>query len=350
MEVFKNTVESVGYGYDIASPAVKTPVASRYPDGGSTYLSYASYLSARCDLLDHLSLQGGLRYTVVDLHSEFADKSFYDFPYDEINITNGAVSSSLGLNYADDKKWKASLLFSSGFRAPNIDDVGKVFDSEPGNVVVPNENLKPEFSYNFELAIARTFSDKVKLEAVGYYSVLRQAMVRRDYWYNGESTLWYDGTESNVQSLVNVGEAKIYGYSLKASVKLNQNFSLVTTLSNNDGEDTSENVPLRHTTPMFGMTSVLYELEKVKVELFAKYNGSRHISDFAPSELNKAYLYTEDGSPSWITINFRSAFELNDKLSINAALENIFDRHYRPYSSGISAPGRNVILSLRAKI
>ena len=34
--------------------------------------------------------------------------------------------------------------FSTAFRAPNIDDIGKVFDSEPGNVIVPNENLKSE--------------------------------------------------------------------------------------------------------------------------------------------------------------------------------------------------------------
>ena len=29
---------------------------------------------------------------------------------------------------------------------------------------------------------------------------------------------------------------------------------------------------------------------------------------------------------------------------------NILDNHYRTYSSGISAPGRNVVLSIRANI
>ena len=38
-----------------------------------------------------------------------------------------------------------------GFRAPNIDDIGKVFDSEPGSVVVPNVHLKPEYAYSSDL-------------------------------------------------------------------------------------------------------------------------------------------------------------------------------------------------------
>jgi hemoglobin/transferrin/lactoferrin receptor protein len=32
---------------------------------------------------------------------------------------------------------------------------------------------------------------------------------------------------------------------------------------------------------------------------------------------------------------------------VNAGIENILDNRYRPYSSGIVAPGRNFIISLR---
>jgi hemoglobin/transferrin/lactoferrin receptor protein len=35
-------------------------------------------------------------------------------------------------------------------------------------------------------------------------------------------------------------------------------------------------------------------------------------------------------------------------LLVQAALENIFDTHYRVFASGISSPGRSIRLTLRA--
>jgi len=49
------------------------------------------------------------------------------------------------------------LNIGTGFRAPNIDDMAKVFDSEPGNVIVPNDNLKPEYIYNADIGLSKTF-------------------------------------------------------------------------------------------------------------------------------------------------------------------------------------------------
>ena len=42
-----------------------------------------------------------------------------------------------------------------------MDDMGKVFDSEPGSVVVPNNNLNPEHAYGGELGLNLNFSDVV---------------------------------------------------------------------------------------------------------------------------------------------------------------------------------------------
>ena len=148
---------------------------------------------------------------------------------------------------------------------------------------------------------------------------------------------------------MNVGDAYIFGYSLNVRADITSYLSLFSSLSNNRGQDKIENVPLRHTTPLFGQTSFIFNLKKIKAELFARYNGRKSKKDFAPSELNKAYLYTVDGSPSWMTLNFRSSYQLTSNLSMSAAVENIFDVHYRPYSSGISAPGRNVIFSVKAQ-
>jgi len=65
------------------------------------------------------------------------------------------------------------------------------------------------------------------------------------------------------------------------------------------------------------------------------------------------YAKDENGnpySPAWWTLNFKTSYTVAKYLTIDAGIENIFDKRYRPYSSGISAPGRNFIISLRAKI
>ena len=47
--------------------------------------------------------------------------------------------------------------------------------------------------------------------------------------------------------------------------------------------------------------------------------------------------------PKWYTLNFSANYKYSKSLQLNATLENITDKRYRPYSSGLSAPGRNLI-------
>ena len=58
---------------------------------------------------------------------------------------------------------------------------------------------------------------------------------------------------------------------------------------------------------------------------------------------------TIDGNPSWHTINLVYAKKLEANLSYSIAIKNILDAHYKTFGSGISASGRNFILSLRAR-
>ena len=63
---------------------------------------------------------------------------------------------------------------------------------------------------------------------------------------------------------------------------------------------------------------------------------------------NISSLKDENGnpySPFWYTLNLAGQYELMAGLSFTAALENITDQRYRPYSSGIAAAGRNLILA-----
>ena len=271
--------------------------------------------------------------------------NFTRFPFSEININTTSISGSLGINYNYSKNSSLKFLYSNGFRAPNLDDVGKVFDSEPGNIVIPNVELNAEYANNFEINFI-TKKNNIEFNTSLYYIKLNNAIIRSDGTFNGLDSIMYDGNLSKVQTLINSGKAYVYGFSYMINYMIDSNVNLKSSLSYNKSKDLSTKLPLRHSSPLFGKTMITYSKRNIKINYYLNYNGKKDISKFSPSELNKLYLYTKDGSPAWVTNNISFNYNINYLAKINFSCENIFDIHYRTYSSGISAPGRNFNIGL----
>lgn len=350
-ELADNIVESTAHERDINSGET-SPLDTRYPDGGTDYASMAYYASYKHNLNKKTTLIAGARYSYIKLKSKFEDKTFFPFSFDEIILKTGALNGSLGLVYRPADKWQFNANLSSGFRAPNLDDIAKVFDSEPGTVVVPNKDLKSEYAYNLDLGVIKRFNDNFKLEISAFYTILQDAMVRRDFQFNGQDSILYDGEMSKVKAIVNADHATIYGGSISFYTDITNHFQIKTNLTYADGED-SEGMPLRHVTPLFGSTHFIYKTQKLKTDFYVVYNGEINNENLAPSEQDKTYMYATDKngnpySPSWYTLNIKASYQFNEVLQVNAGIENILNHRYRSYSSGICAPGRNFIVSMRA--
>ncbi|MCK5338409.1 MAG: TonB-dependent receptor [Bacteroidales bacterium] len=348
-----NDIRSSAYSRDYVSGETKK-TGTRYPDGTNDYSTYAGYLNYERRFSRELTLFAGFRYSHVNLKSTFSDTSLYHFPFDEIRINTGALNGSAGVSWRPADVWQLRLNLSSGFRAPNLDDAGKVFDSSPGNVVVPNPGLKPEYAYNLDAGIQRTIGDIAVLELSAFYTYLLDAMVRRDFTFNGQDSIWYDGELSKVEAIVNAGSAQIYGLSAMGILDMGEHFKLKSTITWTQGED-NEGYAMRHVSPLFGNTSLIYNNDRFLAELYANYNGSIPYSRLAPSEREKPHIYATDSdgnpySPSWWTINFKASYRIIDQLSLDLGIENIFDERYRSYSSGIVSPGRNFIIAVRATL
>jgi len=282
------------------------------------------------------------------------DTSFFNFPYDEIKLSPSAINGSLGAVYHPFEKTFFNVNFSTGFRAPNLDDVAKVFDSEPGSVIVPNADLKPEYAYNIDLGYEQHINDYIKLECTFFFTYLKDVMVRRDFTFNGQDSMIYDGEMSKVQAIVNASSANIYGMNAGIYAKINENITITSHVSLMDGED-SDGFSVRHVPPTFHVTHLIFTRDNFKADFYAEYNGEISAEDLTPSEQEKPYMYKLDAngnpySPSWYTLNFKVAYQITEQIQMNIGLENIMDVRYRPYSSGIVAPGRNLIFSLRANI
>jgi len=349
-EYVLNTIDSEGFFRNIEnSEAGET--ASRYPNG-SKWQSMAVYSSYQSKLKEDLSLQSGIRYNHILVDASFEDR-FYDFPFENANISTGALTGSLGLNWRqnDFVGWRLGL--STAFRAPNIDDIGKIFDSEPGSVVVPNPNLKSEYAYNAELGADFNFSDNIRLGLTGYYTYLDNAMVRRDFDLNGVTEIDYQGEPSRVQAIQNAANAYVYGVEAGLEIDFSVALRLKSQFSYTHGEENEgdEYVPLRHAAPMFGNTHLIWNKRKIKLDLFAEYNGQFDFEDLAPGEQSKPYLYALDAngnpySPAWYTLNLTGQYKMNANWLATVSVENITDQRYRTYSSGIAAAGRNLIIAL----
>ena len=280
-----------------------------------------------------------------------------NLPFDKTEINTGAFTGTAGISWSPSKMMQWKLNASTAFRAPNIDDIGKVFESEPGSVVVPNANLKPEYAYGGELGLRLDFDDIFIVDMSTYYTFLDNALIRRDFTLNGESEIIYNDELSNVQAIQNASKSWIYGFEAGVQVNINEALQLTSQyniMGGTEEDDNNVEVPVRHVAPAFGNTHFIWKQERVTIDAFANYNGELSFDQLAPSEVSKAYLYAldENGnpySPSWYTLNLRTQYEVMPSLSVNLSLENITDQRYRTYSSGISAAGRNFIASVNYK-
>jgi len=346
LEIIHNQVNSSAFTTNIET-GEREKASTRYPDGGSSMSTAALYSSAKYLMNDKTTFTAGLRYNQIWINANFNDTTFFPFPYQQAALNTGSLNGSLGLTHRPSKNTQLNFNLSTGFRAPNIDDIGKVFDSEPGIVVVPNPDLKPENSYNIEGGISQVFASKLKAEVTVFYSYLTDALVRRPFTFNREDSLQYDGTLSQVQALTNTGHAYVWGLSTAIQFEFNRNLWFRGTFNYTDGEDLGDRMPLRHVAPLFGQLALNYKREKLRASIFSDFNGGIDWENLAPSEQNKPHLYTEDGALSWMTLNVRASYRFFNSLYLQASIENITDLHYRPYSSGISAPGRNFRFSAR---
>lgn len=327
---------------------------TRYPDG-STWESYGAYMSLKYKLSDKICFNGGIRYSDYIIKADF-DTTFFPFPFTRTYMSNDAFNGSLGFIYTPFDSWQMYINGASGYRAPNIDDMGKVFESTPGYLVVPNPALKPEKVYNAEFGTVKTFGTFLKIDFAAYYTLLKDGMERKDFLFNGDSTIRYLGNKSRIQAVQNVTQIQVHG--LQAGVEFfYKGIGLKSNISYQNGKEQAPDslvyYPLRHAAPTFGSTHLSYEHKKFRLDFYAVYNSKMDYEDMALTErLNASYARDENGHTyvaSWYTINFKTSVTLNQYVTLTAGVENIADILYRPYSSGINAPGRNYILSLRTR-
>jgi hemoglobin/transferrin/lactoferrin receptor protein len=366
---------------DVKSSAIRkniitgdeTKLDTRYPDGKNRMNYFALFTQHIYKSKNgKLVFNNGIRLQLVTLNSNITDNSFFHLPDTVAKQNNIAVTGNIGIVFSASKNTRLKLTVSSGFRVPNIDDL-KIFESSTAakQVVVPNTNIKPEYTYNFDLGFEQQIANKISLELAGFYTLFNNAIVKAPYRLNGQDSIVYNGIKSQVVASSNANKAILYGFTATVNATFFTGFSFSGTLSYTYGKFKTDSnkssqlyekqpngsyllvskkvnsIPLDHIPPLFGRAGIRYIHKILDTELFILYNANKPLDKMnSAGEDNQQYA-TVDGFPGWTTLNWKGSVKITKSLLLQMGVENILDRNYRHFASGFSAAGRNYFAAAR---
>ncbi|MEA5428366.1 TonB-dependent receptor plug domain-containing protein [Arcicella lustrica] len=296
-----------------------------YPDA-SSFNSYAAYSLHHINL-NKWDVNFGARFNAYSINVN-------DQTLGKVNVSPQALVGNLALGYHQENHSMTYLSFNTGFRAPNIDDMGTLgivdFRYE-----LPTANLKPENSYNFEWGYkfrTPTFSSSVAL----YHNQLRNLIAR----------VKVEGQKINdyqVYRKENVEKAYIQGFEWATEWMVLPEIKIYTDLAYTYGQNETKNEPVRRIPPLSGRAGVHYQASNaffVKVEdIFAGKQDRLAQGDKDDNRIPKG------GTNGWNVLNIYSGYEYKN-VTLIGSFQNIFNVDYRTHGSGINGVGRSLIATL----
>ncbi len=353
IDMHRNQVGSEAVGGNIITPSNTINILTRYPSGGSDLTNYGAYVQYNYQNKDSTIVwSNGLRWTSQTVNMNYDRSDPFTWPeyfYAGIKSTNSAAVGISGLNIQSGP-YELRLSSGTAFRSPNVDDLAKIRVNRD-EITVPNPELISEKVWNNEMTLGYK-SKSFTVGLTGFYTILSDAIIR-------ESATLPDGEPifiSSVDTLIvtantNAASGSIRGLSINFSLSPVPDIMINSAINFQKGiakDSDNRETPLGHIAPTYGRTNISWDLSRLRLSAITQYNLWKDIEDYGGS-VDNPDLATIDGSPSWITYGIQARYDINHQWSINCALENITDIHYRPFSSGVSSAGRHLSLALRYK-
>ena len=321
LEYYRDKVNSIRNSTNLQSQMV-TMQRGLYPN--NSFYSNTSVYSLHHLTFGNINLEGGLRYNW--LQARIVDKDL-----GQLKINPGAFVWNSGLNYSIDKH-HIYTSFNTGYRAPNIDDMGTLgivdFRYE-----LPAYTLKPEKSYNSEIGY-KYFSEHVSFGTALYRNKLSDLINRV------QTGQLIDGYK--VYKKENTENAVIRGVEGFAEFQVSQKWFIDLFASFNHGRNISRQEPLRRVPPFNGNVSMKYKMNKfyMKGEL-----GWADKQDRLAQGDRDDNRIPAGGTPGWRVLNVYSGYSIKN-LQLRLSAQNLFNVDYRTHGSGINAVGRSLWTSL----
>jgi hemoglobin/transferrin/lactoferrin receptor protein len=343
----------------------KSAIPTRYPSDGSSYTSFASYINWSWNMSEFFTFNIGTRLTFTGIKASWNDVISVNPQLSKIDLNSRALTTTVSMKLRPSKKVQISTVLSSGFRNPNIDDIGKIRENN-GLLVVPNTFLKPEYAYNLDLGIDfKSLDNNNYISLRGFSTIISRHIGRDNYTVFSDittpdlSTIIYNGEEVTTISNKNLGNRFIHGFSVDGFSEILNNLKLNYSLTYTDGDTNESYGPLPSISPLFGSIAMTYTKKDINIRAIYKFSQSKDANEYSfggEDGLDETpFINGEDGliylgSPKWSDLSIYGSKNISSDIVLRLGLTNVFDTHYRTFASGISAPGRSLQIGLNFKL
>lgn len=317
IEYYADLVHSNKQQITIANSAVLQQ-RGLYPDGAS--MGNFSLYSMHHIALGNFSIEAGLRYNALNIKVDTA------LVKPSSLVFNGAISYQLN------KQQSLYASYSTGYRAPNIDDMGTLglvdFRYE-----IPAFGLRPEKTMNTELGY-KVQTKQLQASLAFYYMHLTNLINRVQL--PGQQINGY-----NVYIKENNQESFIRGFEYSFQYQWKNGWTLHSNGAYSFGQNTTRAEPMRRIPPFHGRSYLQWKPGKMMYMLEYVYAGSQTRLAQGDKDDNRI---PKGGTPGWNILNMHASIDFNSVV-LRTGVANIFNQDYRMHGSGINGLGRNLYIS-----
>ena len=280
--------------------------------------------------LGKLNIIAGIRYNFLDIRIS-------DTTLGNVTLKPSALVTNYGVNYQLNKNHFLFGSISTGYRAPNIDDLGTLgivdFRYE-----IPSYNLKPEKSKNIELgykynAVKTNFT--ISVFQMNLKDVIARIIVE------GQVINGY-----KVYAKKNIESSYIKGTEISVSHQINNHFAFQTNATYTYGQNVTKNEPMRRIPPFFGQNKLSWHSKNKTVAIRHQFAGKQTRLAKGDIDDNRIGAW---GTAQWNTIQIDAGINWKH-VALNASAINLLNEKYKTHGSGIYGMGRAFGLSVNWKL
>jgi len=280
-------------------------------------------------------IEAGLRYNSLAI--TIPDTVTTALKLGDITVKPSSLVTNVALLYHIGSNQNIYSSFSTGYRTPNIDDLGSLglvdFRYE-----IPAYDLKPEKTYNTEIGY-RFINKKIQSSVAFFYMHLTDLITRVQV--PGQQVGGY-----NVYTKQNSQKSYIRGTELSFNYRITNALSVKTNASYLYGQNISGKEPMRRIPPFNGRVLLNYSKEKWGLGTEYLFAGKQGRLAKGDKDDNRIPL---GGTPGWNLLNLYGNYTIN-QLSFYVAVQNVFNEDYRTHGSGINGMGRSASLTMEINL
>jgi outer membrane receptor protein involved in Fe transport len=310
-----------------------TVLTPRFPDG-SEIERFALFGNTERYVSERNILSGGLRVSHENVSLPATPVSVAA----SVDVTD--TSGDIGWIFNASEDWQVVANAGFGFRAPNVFDLGTL-GNRPGNRFnIPNPELDSERVVQFDAGV-RYSGERARFELMVY---------TLDYSDRITSVLTGDVTPEgrDVVQSVNAADSTIRGFEGGAGFDISDAISVDAVLNYTWSEQRVPGSPAEpgdRIPPLSGRLNVGYDAGgDFRLDAWLRFAGEQ---DRLSARDAGDIRIDPNGTSGWGILGARGTWDVRSGWQFTLGIDNVLDKRYRVHGSGLDAPGRNFMVSLR---